>query len=69
MVPFLLASGTMAPTQVEKSGPNLMFADKLLEEINEITIKDDKVEKAATFFLKFVFCIYLVYVYIINTSI
>ncbi|GKC30796.1 shaggy-related protein kinase epsilon-like protein [Tanacetum coccineum] len=40
-----MASGAIAPTAVDKIGANSIFVDKLPEEINEMTIKDDKVEK------------------------
>ncbi|KAK9057889.1 hypothetical protein SSX86_022728 [Deinandra increscens subsp. villosa] len=42
-LPF--ASGGMGPTAVEVSGCDSMSVDKLPEEINEMTIKDDKIEK------------------------
>ncbi|PWA98112.1 shaggy-related protein kinase NtK-1 [Artemisia annua] len=40
-----MASGGIAPTAVDKIGANSIYVDKLPEEINEMTIKDDKVEK------------------------
>jgi hypothetical protein len=43
-----MASGAIAPTAADKIGANSIFIDKLPEEINEMTIKDDKVEKVAT---------------------
>uniref|UniRef100_A0A251TXD0 Uncharacterized protein n=2 Tax=Helianthus annuus TaxID=4232 RepID=A0A251TXD0_HELAN len=40
-----MASGGMAHPTVEKVNDDAMFVDKLPEEINEMKIKDDKVEK------------------------
>ncbi|KAI7750372.1 hypothetical protein M8C21_014698 [Ambrosia artemisiifolia] len=40
-----MASGGMAPSTVEKVDGDSMFVDKLPEEINEMKIRDEKVEK------------------------
>ncbi|KAJ0702433.1 hypothetical protein HanPI659440_Chr14g0529451 [Helianthus annuus] len=40
-----MASGGMAHPTVEKVNDDAMFVDKLPEEINEMKIKNDKVEK------------------------
>ncbi|KAI7741373.1 hypothetical protein M8C21_000833 [Ambrosia artemisiifolia] len=40
-----MASGVMAPSTVEKVDGDSMFVDKLPEEINEMKIRDEKVEK------------------------
>lgn len=41
----MASAGMAPPTAVEKISGNSMLVDKLPEEINEMTIKDDKVEK------------------------
>ncbi|PWA48239.1 Protein kinase, catalytic domain-containing protein [Artemisia annua] len=51
-----MACGAIAPTTVDKIGANSMFVDKLPEEINEMTIKDDKVEKVASCYSKAIDC-------------
>lgn len=40
-----MASGGMVPSSVGKPRADAMLVDKLPEEINEMKIKDEKVEK------------------------
>ena len=42
-----MASSEMASVAVDKVDSDSMFVDKLPEEINEMKIRDDKVEKVA----------------------
>lgn len=55
----------MATSTVEKVEDDSMFVDKLPEEINEMKIRDDKVEKVAPWCLSalyfYIFCLMLVW--------
>lgn len=54
-----MASVGMAPLTAEKVDGDSMFVDKLPEEINEMKIRDDKVEKVVFYLLFFLTPFYM----------